>query len=144
MTVTLTVDATWRLSRVEFNTPYNSSGLVQGFSEVLLQEPETPSPGAEMLRTTTPLGETEPVKTYGTMPGKLVRRDIEAIKDEEVEVGGDVITFESLMYALSLFFERWRVEDAEKPETPASMRVQGVPLTPVGTVHPPPEQQPGD
>ena len=44
--VTVSVAATWRLSRVEFNTPHEGPQSVLGYGEVLLEEPAEPSPQA--------------------------------------------------------------------------------------------------
>src|SRR4029077_13866214 len=98
--ITVTVDATWRLARVEFNTPYNIPGTVFGQGEVLLQEPATPSPGAAMLhvRNPMPLGDIEePVKTYGTMRGAMITRNVNDVLEETVTVDGVEVSFATVM-----------------------------------------------
>jgi hypothetical protein len=110
--VTVTVEATWRMSRAEFNLPYleGESALKQtviGFGEVLLQESGEPAPIMRNGRMAGP-----EVKTYGAMPGASVMRDVDVVKEETVEVDGTSITFGSLLEGLGLFFERWRTEDS--------------------------------
>ena len=109
MTVTVSVDATWRLSRVEFNTMHNMPWDVHGRGEVLLQEASEPAP---ILGKGTRDGEKV---TYGTMPSLPVSRLISDVIAETVEVGGNTISFDTIMQALPLFFEKWRTEDAENP-----------------------------
>ena len=140
MSIPVNVLATWRMSRVEFQTPYNVPGTVRGHGEVLLEEPEKPSDGAEIMRTNVqPFGEAEPdKKVYGTMPGAQVSRFIGDVMQETVEVEGKQVIFSEVMDALKAFMEKWRVEDAGKPVafTPIG-RVAPMPLTPMP--EPPPE-----
>jgi hypothetical protein len=150
--ITVTVDATWRLARVEFNTPYNVPGTVFGQGEVLLQETATPSPGAAMLhvRKPTPLGDAEePTKTYGTMRGAMITRNVDDVLQDTVTVDGADVSFETVMSTLEMFFQKWRVEDENAP--PPTMpdpsivaprvRVPGVPVTPMPA---PPKAGPQD
>jgi hypothetical protein len=140
MAVTVSVAATWRMSRVEFITPYAPTGLVMGHGEVLLQEPAEPSPeAAKVLRTPMATSEGE-VKTYGVMPGGSVMRNINDVLSETIEVDGLTLTFAQAMDAMEAFLRRWREEDGDKP----SMMVPppGVPVTPMTTTMPPPNTVP--
>jgi hypothetical protein len=130
----VTVDATWRMSRVEFNTPYDPGGTVVGFGEVLLQEPSTPVPGVFRRARD---GSGSVGKTYGAMPGATVTRALADVADEEIEIDGVKVTFSGAMQAMEKFLQKWLVEDESKPEE--SGRVPGAELTPV-PVHgaPPP------
>ena len=100
-TVTVSVAATWRLSRVEFNTPYNAPHVVLGYGEMLLEEPDG--------------------KAYGTMPSERVQRSIAEVVEETVEINGTTVSFDTILQALPKFFEKWRVEDLEKPPPPAEV-----------------------
>jgi hypothetical protein len=110
------------MSRFEFNTPAQvEAGMVYGYSEVLLQEPAVPTKGAEFMNVRSPLRlpqqqDEAGKKTYGSMPGAMINRNIDLVKDETVEVGGKVLSFTELMQACNAFFEKWRVEDETKPE----------------------------
>jgi hypothetical protein len=108
---TVTVDATWRLNRVEFNTLHGTQWDVRGNGEVLLQESDAGAPailGAGV-------GKEGEKKTYGAMPSGSVVRLTDAVAVETVDVDGVAISFATVMAALPLFFERWRTEDAERP-----------------------------
>jgi hypothetical protein len=109
MTVTVSVDATWRLSRVEFNTQHNMPWDVRGMGEVLLQEATESAP---ILGKGTRDGEKV---TYGAMPSTPVSRLIDDVMEETVDVGGTAVSFKTIMDALPLFFEKWRTEDADTP-----------------------------
>lgn len=140
MAVTVSVDATWRMSRVEFITPYAPTGLIMGHGEVLLQEPAVPTEGAgKVLRTpmAVPTGET---KTYGVMPGGSVLRNISEVLSETVEVDGLTLTFAQTMDAMEAFLRRWREEDGDKPSM--MMPPPGIPVTPMTTTMPPPNSVP--
>jgi hypothetical protein len=123
-TITISVDATSRVSRFEFSTPHLPSGMVYAYSEVLLQEPAEPSKGAEIMRPRTPMGgrdaSGEPI-VYGVMPGAHLSRGIPAVADETVSVDGKTVSFEMVLQAMNAFFEKWRAEDiasdAAKPTT---------------------------
>jgi hypothetical protein len=121
MTVTVTVDATWRMSRVELIAPHSPTGMVYGYGEVLLQEPDKPSEGASILRTRHPLSPApasiEESKTYGTMVVAPTMRGVGSVLNDTVEVDGVKITFAAVMEALSLFMDKWRVED-QNPKPP--------------------------
>ena len=113
--VTISVAATWRLSRVEFDTPHNAAHNVLGYGEVLLEEPEEELSGSQILRSQA----TAETKVYGTMPGAKVTRDIAAVMDDTVYIGdGTLVSFSAVMEALPQFFEKWRVEDLEAPPVP--------------------------
>jgi len=115
--VTVTVDATWRMSRVEFSQPYSESGSITGYGEVLLQEPAEPSPGAAILRNGTPSPFMAEQKTYGTMPGGVVGRSISSVMEETVEIDGGtlVLSFAQVFAAMEAFLVKWRAEDQSKP-----------------------------
>ncbi len=142
MTVTVSVDATWRLSRVSFNTAHDTPWDVEGSGEVLLQEAEgstAPILGGRAARE----GEK---KTYGTMPSLPVSRLINDVMEETVEIDGATVSFKTIMDALPKFFERWRAEDTEAfekwvaegtpglltpkaaPETPMEAKMEGRPI----------------
>lgn len=108
----VTVDASWRMSRVEFNTPYAPGGTIVGFGEVLLQEPSTPVPGVFRGRG----AGAGAGKTYGTMPGATVTRVLVEVADDKVEIDGVTVSFSQAMQAMESFLQKWLVEDAEKPE----------------------------
>jgi len=124
MTVTVSVDATWRLSRVEFNTQHNTPWDVRGMGEVLLQEATEPAP---ILGRGTRDGEKV---TYGVMPSLPVSRLISDVMEETVDVGSTVVSFKTIMDALPLFFEKWRTEDADTP-MPTMIAPQAAELTPM-------------
>jgi len=131
--VEVSVNATWRMSRVEFNTPYNVPGQVRGYGEVLLEEPSKPSEGASVLRQTVqPFGEAEPsTKVYGTMPGAQVARALSEVLTDTIEVDGKITTFAMVVDSLKLFMEKWRIEDADKP--PVAFTQVGLPPSPAPT-----------
>jgi len=129
MTVTVSVDATWRLSRVTFNTQHNTPWDVHGYGEVLLQEASNPAP---ILGKGTRDGEKV---TYGAMPSLPVSRLIGEVIDDTIDLDGATISFKTIMDALPLFFEKWRVEDEQKPlDTFAAP--QAAPETEVQTMMP--------
>ena len=134
-TVTVTVEATWRMQRVEFVTPYSVTGIVTGYGEVLLQE-STEGGGAQILRDPR-MAET---KTYGTMPAGMISRSIDAVKDETVEIndGTVIVTFATLMEAMESFLRKWRTEDQEIPMIEPMAPPAAVPLTPMPEM---PEEQ---
>jgi hypothetical protein len=137
----VTVDATWRLSRMEFTTPYNMPGSVRGNGEVLLRESGVPSDGASVLRgQPAPLGEIEPdAKVYGTMPGATVVRSLDdALLADTITVDDKLITFETVYEQLQQFMEKWRVEDAEKPPVAFTMNDRPSPPPPVPVTPMPP------
>jgi hypothetical protein len=119
----VSVDATWRMARFEFNTPAQvDAGMVYGYSEVLLQEPAMPTKGAEFMNVRSPLRlpqqqDETGKKTYGSMPGAMINRNIAIVADETVEVGSKVLSFTELMQACNAFFEKWRVEDETQPKS---------------------------
>ena len=99
MAENITVAATWRMSRVEFITPYSPmTGTVIGYGEYLLEEPVEGGAGI-----------------MGTMPGGQVARLLYQVKDETVEIGGVNVSVMALMAAMDSFFHRWRAEDQAKP-----------------------------
>jgi hypothetical protein len=109
------------MSRFEFNTPIQTSaGMVYGYSEVLLQEPAVPTKGAEFMhvRSTLPMPkqQDEGKVTYGSMPGAMMSRNIDLVKDETVEVNGVTVSFTQLIEVCNAFFEKWRVEDENTPQ----------------------------
>ena len=116
-TVTVSVSASWRLSRVEFHTPYVGQQLIQGYGEVLLEEPVEASPGSQILKTPK-AGEGE-TKVYGAMHTGRVLRVLPDVMDETVDLDGTTVSLSTVMDAMKLFFEKWRAEDVENPpETP--------------------------
>jgi len=130
--VEVNVNATWRMSRLEFQTPYNVPHSVIGYGEVLLEEPATPSEGAAILRGPyQTFGEAEPSKkVYGTMVGASVTRPLNDVLEDTIEVDGKTIVFSTVVDSLKRFMEKWRAEDAAKPP---------VQFTPIGRAVPPPE-----
>jgi hypothetical protein len=113
MTVTVSVDASWRMSRFEFTMPYSSTGMVYGYSEVLLQA--TDEPAKELSSVRLPPPKEGEKATYGALPGGQIVRVIEDVASDTVEVNGTSYTFEDVMTACNAFFEKWRVEDETKP-----------------------------
>lgn len=99
MSVTITVEATWRVSRIEIRTPYDAGpeiGSVFGDSEALLEDQD---------------GNT----TLGVMQGPNINRSIVAVGSDTVKLAGNDVTFTEVLATLNLFFEKWRLEDAAKP-----------------------------
>jgi hypothetical protein len=140
-TVTVSVNATPRISRVEIISPY-LSGTVNGHSEVLLEEPGDGS-NPELAKLLSTRSVTN--KTLGVMPGALIARGIDVVLEESVEVDGKTITFQNVMDAMEAFFTRWREEDANAmvPEpmmAPAAITPPPMPDRPAEMdVNPPPE-----
>ena len=126
MTITTSVDATWRVGRVEIDTPHDhkSGGTVKGVGEVLVSEPSGAARGGLMA--------------YGAIPGDSITRNNNDVMDATVEVaGGTSISWRTIMEALPLFIEQWRAEDIENP--PAKfIRPKAVPPTPVPDFKDPP------
>lgn len=131
----VTVDATWRMSRVEFNTPYEPTGTIVGFGEVLLQAPSSPSPeAASILR---PRHQGASGKTYGTMQGATVTRVLADVLDQEIDIEGvGKVSFSQAMAAMEKFLQTWLVEDEQKPEVGRVPQTEE--LTPVAVLGPPP------
>lgn len=105
MTITTSVDATWRVGRVEIDTPHDheKGGTVRGVGEVLISEPG----GVSLFGTGKP---------YGAIPGDAVTRNIDDVIDDTVEVaGGTSISWRTMMEAMPLFIEKWRRQDIENP-----------------------------
>jgi hypothetical protein len=118
MAVNVSVDATWRMTRFEFNAPHTPSGMVSGYSEVLLQAPAKPTKGAEFMRSRMPAPapqEGDDKVTYGVMPGSMISRAMTSVMDETVTVDGKTVAFKDVVAASVAFFEKWRVEDENKP-----------------------------
>ena len=143
-TITVSVDATWRLARVEISTPRDvPGGSVVGYTEVMLAEPATPSEGASVLRTGLPFSDP---KTYGVMPGATVARPLDTVLDETVEVEGLTLSMTNVMDALKEFTRRWRVEDVAKPPpqtlAPVATEVTPMPQEPDRPFTPPPPPPP--
>ena len=111
MAVTVVVDATWRMSHIEFSTPLGYPGTVMGHSEIVLQEPDAPPTDMEPVT----LRARVAGETYGTMIGATVTRNIDAVAEETVEVDGQTISFTTLVVALGAFMRKWRSEDAGNP-----------------------------
>jgi hypothetical protein len=136
-TVTVSVDATSRISRFEFSTPQASNGMVYGYSEVLLQEPAAPSGDTRMPGAPAPK-EGEKV-TYGVMPGPSINRGISIVMEETVDVDGTTISFNTVLKAMGAFFEKWRAEDAEiQPPEPSTM------MAPAAITPPPMPDRPAE
>lgn len=127
----VTVDATWRMSRVEFNTPYEPAGTIVGFGEVLLQEPTEPIPGFRRRRA----GSSS--TAYTAMPGGTVTRIIEDVKADVIEIDGVEITFAQAMGAMERFLQKWMIEDEQQPEPGAVPPAQDVSSVAVLGEHPP-------
>jgi hypothetical protein len=118
MSTTVTVEATWRIPRVEFNTPFNGVSTVVGYSEALLKSAD---------------GKTD----LGTMQGDTIHRDFVTVIDDTVEIDGATINFKTVAEAVMKFIEKWRLEDAVLPEPAAPP--PGAPLTAVPAPSAPPK-----
>lgn len=117
--VTMSVEATWQLSHINFMLPFSPTGMVVGNSEVLLKQSAK--------------SREEEATTYGTMPGAIISRQMSAVMKDTVDVGGSTVDFEAVFSALVLFFDKWRLEDAEKPAAPPPVALGSAlsePLTP--------------
>jgi hypothetical protein len=125
MTITVSVDATWRLSRVEFNTRHDVPWDVRGIGEVLLQEATEPAP---ILGKGTRDGEKV---TYGVMPSAPVSRLIDDVMEDTVDFNGETVSFKAIMDVLPLFFQKWRTEDESKPPPTPMVVPQAAPETPM-------------
>jgi len=135
-TVTVSVDATPRVSRFEFSTPHLPTGMVYGYSEVLLQSPDGEAPSILHVRSPMIPAPKEGEKvTYGVMPGAMVSRGIPAVMEETVEVDGVTISINTVLKAMGEFLEKWRIEDENTPAPVAAAAV----APPVLDVQPPPE-----
>lgn len=111
---TVSVDATWRMTRFEINAPHTTAAAVYGYSEVLLQVPS--SKDGEKV-------------TYGAMPGKLISRVVNDVLEETVDVNGKPVSFTMVLESLEAFCNKWKVEDESKPppEPAANMDVNPPP-----------------
>lgn len=138
MTVTVTVDATYRMARMEITAPFAPTGMVVGHVEVLLEEPSAPDPETAKLRASLPSTRGDKDKTLGVMPAQSINRVISDVLPQTVDVEGNVVTFASVMQAMALFFEKWRQEDDET--RPQAMASGGEP-TPVKPVMPAPDHK---
>jgi hypothetical protein len=115
MAVTVSVDATHRLSRLEINGPFSVTGTVSGHTEIVLQQPAQPSEGSEIFQKhLQPLEGGEPI-TYGVMPGVSISRVFNDIVDDTIEVDGKTVTFGTVAQAFVEFLEKWRKEDINAP-----------------------------
>lgn len=110
---TVSVDATRRLVRFELNLTMPPGGKVSAYDEILVQEPDSPSKGAEEIFT--PATQEEGQVTYGTMYGAAIERDVSVVSPETVTVDGVTISFQTLVNASKAFFDKWRQEDIENP-----------------------------
>jgi hypothetical protein len=135
--VDVTVNATWRLSRVEFNLPHSVPQGVVGYGEVLLQEAAGQEASIMRRRSPNPMGGITPdPKTYGSMPSDMVVRGITPeVLAEEIQFDGNTVSFEATLGALAAFFAKWRAEDAAKPVEPPPLP-EGAALTPVPQLGP--------
>ena len=109
MSVAVTVEATWRMSRIEFNSQHKAPATVVGYSELLLE----PKGGdAEVFDK----------ETGGIMPGAPISRPLDdTTLNDTIEVDGKTIHFASVVACLNAFMEKWRIEDANLP-SPKFMR----------------------
>ena len=144
MSAIVTVEATWRISRAEFNAPHSQTGMVYGYGEVLLQEPDTPSSGASIFKPSSstslpppPLSKDGEKVTYGVMMGSQIARAIADVLEDKIELrAGVFITFADVLEATSKFLEQWRQEDLNKPPPEPLALPQAAALT---AVVPPPD-----
>jgi len=137
MTVTVSVNATYRLSRVEISAPHVPAGTVNGYSEILLEEPSgEPSAALAKLRNT----KGDASKTLGVMPGDTISRSMAEALNDSVEVDGTVVYFQDVLKVLGVFFEKWRTEDSETRPESMQMTMPPLPERPeTMDVSPPPE-----
>jgi hypothetical protein len=120
MTVQVTVDAIWRVNRIEIeqSNPYTIPIMIRGSTEVVLQEPtdgEVPSILKSATYPKAPIPVPDPQimtpKTYGALPGMAIYRKFTDVKDQTVDVDGQTVSMETVMKAFLAFFEAWRIED---------------------------------
>ena len=64
---------------------------------------------------------------YGAMPSARVSRDIAAVGSETIEIEGNTVSFQSVMEAVALFFDKWRVEDVENPPAASPAATMAIP-----------------
>jgi len=103
MTVTTSVDATWRVGRVEIDTPHDKPGTVKGVGEVVIAQPAGGARSAGLI-------------TFGAIPGDSVTRKIDDVMGDTVEMaGGTTVSWLTVMEAIPLFIEKWRTEDIQNP-----------------------------
>jgi hypothetical protein len=128
------------MTRFEFNAPHTPTGMVSGYSEVLLQAPDKPTKGAEFMRARMPApapqSESDKV-TYGVMQGSIISRPINDVLEETVTVDGKTVAFKDVVAASNAFFEKWRLEDEQKPP-PQPMATAPQPGDPSSVMPPPP------
>jgi hypothetical protein len=117
--VDITVDATWRLSRSEFLSPSLPTGTITGYGEVLMVTPY--SKGATMFGA---------AGRSATVPTTMITRVLGDVKEDFVEFEGRPIKFSNLVEALSMFFDKWRLEDASKPPEQVAFVEMQPPLPP--------------
>jgi hypothetical protein len=123
--VDITVDATWRLSRSEFLSPSLPTGTITGYGEVLMVTPY--GNGATVFGA---------AGRSATVPTTMITRVLSDVKEDFVEFEGRPIKFANLVEALSMFFEKWRLEDAGKPVAQEAPFVEMQPPLP-----PPPREE---
>jgi hypothetical protein len=103
MTITTTVDATWRVGRVEIDTPNGAPGTVRGVGEVVIAQPAGGERGSGLI-------------TFGSIVGESVSRKIDDVLSDTVEMsGGTSVSWLTVMEAIPLFIEKWRTEDIQNP-----------------------------
>jgi hypothetical protein len=125
----VTVDATWRLSRAEFLSPSLPTGAINGYGEVLMVTPY--SKGATLFGA---------AGKSAVVPATMITRVLGEVAEDFIEYEGRPIKFANLVEALSMFFDKWRVEDAEKPpeQAPVSEMQPTMPRPPGENELPPP------
>jgi hypothetical protein len=130
--VEVTVDATWRLSRAEFLSPHVPTGTVNGYGEVLVVNPL--SKGASVLGA---------AGKSATVPVSMITRVLGEVAEDFVEYDGRPIKFANVVEALSMFFEKWRIEDESKPpQRVADVEMQPPMPKPPGENELPPPKDP--
>jgi len=115
MSVTVSVNAINRLSRIELTMPYHPNGMVYGYGEVLLLEPDEPSKGAEIFKGGPIMQPEGDRAAYGVLTGRMTHRILSTVMEDSVKVDGANIRFDTLLKAMDAFLEKWRVEDEKTP-----------------------------
>jgi hypothetical protein len=125
----VTVDASWRLSRAEFLSPHKPTGTVNGYGEILMVQPVTK--GATVFGA---------AGKSAVVPATMITRVLGEVAEEFIEYEGRPIKFANLVEALSMFLDKWRIEDAEKPpqEVPVVEMQPPMPRPPGPNELPPP------
>jgi hypothetical protein len=92
--------------------------VVSGYGEMLLQ-PEQQGKGATVFGA---------AGKSASVPAATIMRALGDVMEDFVEIDGKPIKFANLLAALAAFFEKWRIEDENKPPQRAAFVEMQPPL----------------